>query len=189
MACERNPHISPYASGQASVLASPPEPHTCLQMGKRTGMRVEIIPEDNEGDIDLSAAENLIQELSPVLIAISHVPTSSGDALLSAWLCVLQSSRAPHSGPSRLKALHMCGSAAGLPGTSSWSWLHLIRPRASAAQRSKHVVVRQQDQSLLYMCCYGPAGTCLLSAVMGGVSAAGHRRHLVQCCTPKALCV
>ena len=57
-------------------------------MGKRTGMRVEVIPESDEGDIDLSAAESLIQELSPVLIAITHVPTSSGDALLSAWLRV-----------------------------------------------------------------------------------------------------
>ena len=68
---------------QSPTLTAP-----CLQMGKRTGMRVEIIPEDDEADIDLSAAENLIQELSPVLIAISHVPTSSGAALLSGRLHV-----------------------------------------------------------------------------------------------------
>ena len=63
-------------------------------MGKRTGIRVEILPEEDEGDIDLSAAENLIQELSPVLIAISHVPTNSGDALLSTWLHVCRAKTA-----------------------------------------------------------------------------------------------
>ena len=73
---------------------SPTSAASCLQMGKRTGMRVEIIPESSEGDIDMSAAEKLIQELSPVLIAISHVPTNSGDALLSAWLRVCKAKAA-----------------------------------------------------------------------------------------------
>ena len=47
---------------------------------KRHQVEVAVIPEDEEGDIDIEALEGLIKQGSrkPVLIAITHVPTSSG---------------------------------------------------------------------------------------------------------------
>ena len=51
------------------------------QVAKRTGATVEVIPETEDGDIDLAALECLVrQEPRPALISISHVPTSSGAA-------------------------------------------------------------------------------------------------------------
>ncbi|BDA50632.1 probable cysteine desulfurase [Coccomyxa sp. Obi] len=51
-----------------------------LQMAKRTGVAIEVIPEDDEGDISLPALEVLITQgdRKPALIAITHVPTNSG---------------------------------------------------------------------------------------------------------------
>ena len=50
-------------------------------MAKRTGVTIEVIPEDIEGDISLPALEVLITQgdRKPALIAITHVPTNSGE--------------------------------------------------------------------------------------------------------------
>ena len=47
---------------------------------KRHRVVVQVIPEDELGDIDISALESMIQQgpQKPVLIAVTHVPTSSG---------------------------------------------------------------------------------------------------------------
>ncbi|KAL4425946.1 hypothetical protein ABPG75_009962 [Micractinium tetrahymenae] len=54
-----------------------------LQLAKRTGVLIEVIPETEEGDIDLAALRGMLQPggaagRPPVLVSISHVPTSSG---------------------------------------------------------------------------------------------------------------
>jgi len=61
-----------------------------LQLQKRTGIKVEIIPETKQGDLDLVALREMLQEqeqssspsscepLKVVLVSINHVPTSSG---------------------------------------------------------------------------------------------------------------
>ncbi|KAK9862697.1 hypothetical protein WJX84_002020 [Apatococcus fuscideae] len=51
-----------------------------IQAMRRHQVEVEVIPEDDSGDIDIPALESLIQRgpSRPVLIAITHVPTSSG---------------------------------------------------------------------------------------------------------------
>lgn len=53
----------------------------CRQAMRRHQVEVEVIPEDDSGDIDIPALESLIQRgpSRPVLIAITHVPTSSGN--------------------------------------------------------------------------------------------------------------
>ncbi len=52
---------------------------SAAQVARRTGATVEIIPETEDGDIDLAALEGLVRrEPRPALISISHVPTSSG---------------------------------------------------------------------------------------------------------------
>lgn len=54
-----------------------------LQLAKRTGVLIEVVPETQEGDIDLAALEVAVTEKDRqrgpvVLISITHVPTSSG---------------------------------------------------------------------------------------------------------------
>ncbi|KAK9841124.1 hypothetical protein WJX74_000394 [Apatococcus lobatus] len=51
-----------------------------IQAMKRHHVEVSAIPEDDLGDIDVGALESLIKERpqKPVLIAVTHVPTSSG---------------------------------------------------------------------------------------------------------------
>lgn len=51
-----------------------------LQAIKRQQVEVEIIPEDAEGDVDIAALEKLVAAgtSKPALIAITHIPTSSG---------------------------------------------------------------------------------------------------------------
>ena len=52
-----------------------------LQLAKRTGVEIQVVPETAEGDIDLAALEALILQADrprPRLISITHVPTSSG---------------------------------------------------------------------------------------------------------------
>lgn len=53
-----------------------------MQAAKRHQVKIEIIPEDEEGDIDLAALEHMIATASskPALIAITQIPTSSGDS-------------------------------------------------------------------------------------------------------------
>ena len=43
-------------------------------------MDIEIIPEDAEGDVDIDALEELVSSGTekPALIALTHIPTSSG---------------------------------------------------------------------------------------------------------------
>lgn len=51
------------------------------QVAKRFGVAIEVIPEDDEGDISLPALEVLITQADkkPALVAITHVPTNSGE--------------------------------------------------------------------------------------------------------------
>ena len=50
-----------------------------LQLARRTGVRIEVIPETTDGDIDIEALRaKLASGKPPVLVAITHVPTSSG---------------------------------------------------------------------------------------------------------------
>ncbi|KAK9823906.1 hypothetical protein WJX72_006290 [[Myrmecia] bisecta] len=51
-----------------------------LQAEKRHGMSIEVIPEDEGGDISIPDLERMLCSgaAKPVLIAITHVPTSSG---------------------------------------------------------------------------------------------------------------
>jgi cysteine desulfurase/selenocysteine lyase len=55
-----------------------------LQLQKRTGIKIEIIPETEQGDLDLLALENMLQPQKQenssrvVLVSLNHVPTSSG---------------------------------------------------------------------------------------------------------------
>ncbi|PSC71875.1 aminotransferase class V [Micractinium conductrix] len=54
-----------------------------LQLAKRTGVEIEVVPETPDGDIDAAALQAALQPRGaggrpPVLVAISHVPTSSG---------------------------------------------------------------------------------------------------------------
>lgn len=60
-----------------------------VQMAKRTGAVIEVIPEDEEGDISLSALEALITQgpRKPALIAITHVPTNSGSSFPEPTCC------------------------------------------------------------------------------------------------------
>lgn len=57
----------------------------CEQMAQRMGVIIEVVPEDEEGDISIPDLERLIRQGDgpPVLIAITHVPTSSGTVALS----------------------------------------------------------------------------------------------------------
>ena len=48
-----------------------------LQLRKRTGVRVEIVPDDDSGDISLAELRNRIDD-DVKLIAITHIATSSG---------------------------------------------------------------------------------------------------------------
>lgn len=50
------------------------------QAVKRQQVQIDIIPEDAEGDIDVHALERMLANGSqaPALIAITHIPTSSG---------------------------------------------------------------------------------------------------------------
>ena len=50
------------------------------QAVKRQQVLIDIIPEDGEGDIDVHALERMLASgaQAPALIAITHIPTSSG---------------------------------------------------------------------------------------------------------------
>lgn len=51
-----------------------------FQAAKRQQVQIAIIPEDEEGDIDVHALERMLSNgaRTPALIAITHIPTSSG---------------------------------------------------------------------------------------------------------------
>ena len=51
-----------------------------VQAVKRHQVEIEVIPEDSEGDIDVEALEKAVVDgaRKPALIAITHIPTSSG---------------------------------------------------------------------------------------------------------------
>ncbi len=49
-----------------------------LAMQQRLGVRFERIPEDPEGGFDIAAAREMIADLLPRLVAITHVPTNAG---------------------------------------------------------------------------------------------------------------
>lgn len=50
------------------------------QAVKRQQVQIDIIPEDGEGNIDVHALERMLANgaQAPALIAITHIPTSSG---------------------------------------------------------------------------------------------------------------
>ena len=51
-----------------------------LQVAKRTGAVIEVIPETADNDIDIEALEHSIQHggRKPALLAFTHIPTNSG---------------------------------------------------------------------------------------------------------------
>lgn len=71
----------------ARQRAAKPGPASCCgPRCRRTGVLVEVVPETEEGDVDLAALRGMLQPggsagRAPVLVSISHVPTSSGKRL------------------------------------------------------------------------------------------------------------
>ncbi len=61
-------------------------PHSpLLQAQRRCGVVIEVVPETDDGEIDVEALERLVNTKEPPkLIAISHVATNSGAAAASA---------------------------------------------------------------------------------------------------------
>lgn len=53
-------------------------------MAQRMGVVIQVVPEDEEGDISIPDLERLIRQGDepPSLIAVTHVPTSSGMAAI-----------------------------------------------------------------------------------------------------------
>lgn len=49
-----------------------------LQMAKKKGLVIEVIPNDEQGQLSLSELQNIIQDSRVKLIAITHVPTQGG---------------------------------------------------------------------------------------------------------------
>eukprot|EP00210_Caulerpa_lentillifera_P000913 g883.t1 len=49
-----------------------------LQLHRRKGILISVIPEDPNGDLDLEKLESLLRSSKTKLIAITHVPTNSG---------------------------------------------------------------------------------------------------------------
>jgi selenocysteine lyase/cysteine desulfurase len=49
----------------------------CYQMARRTGCRVEVVPNDEHGQLSLAALESMMDERVK-LIAVTHVPTNGG---------------------------------------------------------------------------------------------------------------
>ena len=50
-----------------------------MQVAKRNRIEIEVIPEDEKGEIDFRALEEMLTSgRKPVLVAINHVPTNSG---------------------------------------------------------------------------------------------------------------
>ncbi|EIE20090.1 PLP-dependent transferase [Coccomyxa subellipsoidea C-169] len=51
-----------------------------LQVARRTGVRIEVIPEDADNDVDIAALEDSIVrgDRKPALLAFTHIPTNSG---------------------------------------------------------------------------------------------------------------
>jgi len=48
-----------------------------LQVAQRTGVRIDVVPDDATGQIDLAALERMIDE-KVKLIALTHIPTNNG---------------------------------------------------------------------------------------------------------------
>lgn len=51
---------------------------TYLSLVKRLGVRLERLPEDPRGGFDAEAADRIIRQRAPRVVALSHVPTNSG---------------------------------------------------------------------------------------------------------------
>ena len=48
-----------------------------LQLARKTGVRIEVVPDDADGQLDVAALERMIDD-SVKLISITHVPTNGG---------------------------------------------------------------------------------------------------------------
>ena len=65
--------------GQQTSSAPCHQGALALQVAKRAGVKIEVIPEDDKGDIDIEALQGLCsQGQKPSLIAITHIPTNCG---------------------------------------------------------------------------------------------------------------
>lgn len=71
------------------LTARPRQPPVATR--RRTGIVIEVIPETPAGDVDLAALRALLAQgpRPPVLVAISHVPTSSGACCAAPCLLLL----------------------------------------------------------------------------------------------------
>ena len=49
-----------------------------MQLQSRKGIDIRVIPEDEEGGLDLKALEQLVEKYKPKLLTLTHVPTSTG---------------------------------------------------------------------------------------------------------------
>lgn len=54
-----------------------------LQLAKHTGISIEVVPETDDGDVDIPALQRMLASNGPlgrppVLVSLTHVPTSSG---------------------------------------------------------------------------------------------------------------
>jgi len=57
----------------------PPLPLAHVQMQRRAGVVIEIVPDTEDHDIDVAALERMITSGPlPKLVAISHIATNSG---------------------------------------------------------------------------------------------------------------
>ncbi|MBV7534004.1 aminotransferase class V-fold PLP-dependent enzyme [Chitinophaga sp. sic0106] len=71
----------PFKNGDVVLLTENDYPSnfiTLLSLQKRYGIRLELVKNTPSGEIDLEDLENKIKQHRPVLVSVTHVPTSSG---------------------------------------------------------------------------------------------------------------
>ncbi|SHK83826.1 Selenocysteine lyase/Cysteine desulfurase [Chitinophaga jiangningensis] len=71
----------PFKPGDVVLLSENDYPSnfiTLLSLQKRFGVRLELVKNTASGEIDLEDLENKIKQHRPVLVSVTHVPTSSG---------------------------------------------------------------------------------------------------------------
>ncbi len=71
----------PFRQGDVVLLSGNDYPShfiALMSLQKRTGIRLERVRNNDSGEIDLEDLEQKIKQLSPRLVSVTHVPTSSG---------------------------------------------------------------------------------------------------------------